>query len=109
MAGDAANNDGDGHYERQKINDPSSPYHLSNSDHPGMTICSGRGTAHAMHVGEYREAKPVLHENKETNMHKPGFTDEQWQSFLKLMEKCKTTPTKEKLTGPTYEDANWSG
>ncbi|CAH9118738.1 unnamed protein product [Cuscuta europaea] len=34
-----------------------------------------------------------------TGLHKPGFTDEQWQTLLKLMENCKTTPIEEKLSG----------
>ncbi|CAH9121015.1 unnamed protein product [Cuscuta epithymum] len=69
----------------------------------------GRGAVQAMHVGEYRDDGPVMHEPKEAVLHKPEITNEQWQYFLKLMEKCKTTSSEEKLTGPTYEDADWSG
>ncbi|CAH9148151.1 unnamed protein product [Cuscuta epithymum] len=43
MAGETRHTGGDGnreHFERRKINDPSSPYFLSSSDHPGMVICA---------------------------------------------------------------------
>ncbi|CAH9147460.1 unnamed protein product [Cuscuta epithymum] len=40
----------------------------------------------------------------------PCFTDEQWRGFLQLMETYKTSSVSaEKLTGPAYEDADWSG
>ncbi|CAH9097350.1 unnamed protein product, partial [Cuscuta epithymum] len=35
----------------------------------------------------------------EVVLHKPAFTDEQWQTFIKLMENCKATSSGEKLTG----------
>ncbi|CAH9132740.1 unnamed protein product [Cuscuta epithymum] len=69
----------------------------------------GRSGVHAMHVGEYRDGEPVMHEKKNVVMHKPEFTDEQWQTLMKLMEKSKNNSSEEKLTGPTYEDADWSG
>ncbi|CAH9100526.1 unnamed protein product [Cuscuta epithymum] len=62
-----------------------------------------------MHVGDYQPENHGLQGGKETTMHKPGFTDEQWHMFVKLMENCKATSTEEKLSGPTYEDADWSG
>ncbi|CAH9112086.1 unnamed protein product [Cuscuta europaea] len=40
-----------------------------------------------------------MRETKEAPMHKPEFTDEQWKSLLKFMEKCKITSSEEKLTG----------
>ncbi|CAH9094772.1 unnamed protein product [Cuscuta epithymum] len=70
---------------------------------------TGRGTAHAMHVGELQGDGTPAQGTKEMVLHKPGFTDEQWQVLIKLMENCKTSSSGEKLTGPTYEDADWSG
>ncbi|CAH9094769.1 unnamed protein product [Cuscuta epithymum] len=106
MAGEAGNN---GNGERRKINDPSPPYYLSRGR--GST---GRGRGrmagcHALHVGDGRKELAAPQESSNAVLHKPGFTDEEWQTLLKLMEKCKTTPTEEKLSGPTYEDTDWSG
>ncbi|CAH9135904.1 unnamed protein product [Cuscuta epithymum] len=75
----------------------------------GSSRGAGRGTAHAMHVGEYQADNTSAQGVKEVVLHKPGFTDEQWQTFIKLMENCKATSSGEKLSGPTYEDADWSG
>ncbi|CAH9093659.1 unnamed protein product [Cuscuta europaea] len=70
---------------------------------------AGRGGVQAMHVGEYQPESQMMQGGKEITLHKPGFTDEQWQTFIKLMENCKATSSEEKLSGPTYEDADWSG
>ncbi|CAH9092871.1 unnamed protein product [Cuscuta epithymum] len=60
-----------------------------------------------MHVGEFQ---PEVHpEQGNEAAHRPGFTDAQWQTFLKMLETCKMTASEEKLSGPTYEDADWSG
>ncbi|CAH9090400.1 unnamed protein product [Cuscuta epithymum] len=46
-----------------------------------------------------------------SNISQPScFSDEQWRGFLQLMETCKASSVSaEKLTGPAYEDADWSG
>ncbi|CAH9070953.1 unnamed protein product, partial [Cuscuta europaea] len=59
-----------------------------------------------MHVGEHHPEDQVGQGTKDITLHRPGFTDEQWQTFLKLMENCKATSSEEKLSGPTYEDAD---
>ncbi|CAH9093344.1 unnamed protein product [Cuscuta epithymum] len=67
---------------------------------------SGQGTAHAMHVGEYQGGEESAQGTKETALHVPGFTKEQWQTFLKLMENCKNAPVGEKLSGMKL-DSEW--
>ncbi|CAH9107151.1 unnamed protein product [Cuscuta epithymum] len=69
----------------------------------------GRGNVQAMHVGECRDDGADKHEVKGGSLHKPGFTDEQWQTLMKWMENCKGNSSEEKLIGPAYEDADWSG
>ncbi|CAH9079514.1 unnamed protein product [Cuscuta europaea] len=92
-----------GKSNRRKINDPSSSYYLSNSD-----AADGNPNSDFTRV--------------------PGFTKEQWQSFLKLVQNwtAKLIKKVEKLgsipvtlpngavtqathMGSTYEDTDWSG
>ncbi|CAH9096044.1 unnamed protein product [Cuscuta epithymum] len=78
--------------------------------HGGLGRGYGRGIAHAMHMGEVQGDAAPAQGTKETTMHAPGFSNEQWQTFLKIMESCKNSSSSgEKLSGPTYEDADWSG
>ncbi|CAH9084243.1 unnamed protein product, partial [Cuscuta europaea] len=57
-----------------------------------------------MHVGEYQADATPAQGVKEVVLHKPGFTDEQWQTFIKLMENCKATSSGEKLSGMKLND-----
>ncbi|CAH9123281.1 unnamed protein product [Cuscuta epithymum] len=70
---------------------------------------NGRGSAQAMHVGQYRDEGADAFDTKGGTLHKPEFTDEQWNTLIKLLENSKVNSSEEKLTGPTYEDADWSG
>ncbi|CAH9079515.1 unnamed protein product [Cuscuta epithymum] len=68
---------------------------------------TGRGGAQAMHVGDIQpDSSPT---QRTEAVHKPGFTEAQWQTFLKMMENCKIPALEDKISGPTYEDADWSG
>ncbi|CAH9079512.1 unnamed protein product [Cuscuta europaea] len=70
-----------GKSNRRKINDPSSSYYLSNSD-----AADGNPNSDFTRV--------------------PGFTKEQWQSFLKLVQNCKASSSQKKLSG-TVMNVEW--
>ncbi|CAH9085933.1 unnamed protein product [Cuscuta epithymum] len=88
-------------------------------DNPGRGRGSGRGkersgpgrgrgkaVAHAAMIGEAYEEKH--REGAEQNT-VSGLSDEQWKVLLQLVEKSKATSSGDKLSGPTFEDADWSG
>ncbi|CAH9076259.1 unnamed protein product [Cuscuta europaea] len=69
----------------------------------------GRPVAHAVQIGEPRDEGQSKVDEKQGVTYAPGFTSEQWKSLLKLGGNCKSSSVEEKLSGPTFEDADWSG
>ncbi|CAH9124305.1 unnamed protein product [Cuscuta epithymum] len=71
----------------------------------------GRATANAVHAGpEEAAAQPKDEKPDLTASHgSQVFTQEQWRALMKAMENFQVTASSEKLTGPTFEDADWSG
>lgn len=65
---------------------------------------SGCGTAYALHVGVYQGDSAPAQGTKETTSHAPGFTNEQWQTFLKMMENCKNTSLGGKHSGMNLDN-----
>ncbi|CAH9101519.1 unnamed protein product [Cuscuta europaea] len=62
-----------------------------------------------MQLGDNQENATVVSDGQHTSMQRPNFTDEQWNHLMKLLENSKVATREEKLAGPTYEDADWSG
>ncbi|CAH9094828.1 unnamed protein product [Cuscuta europaea] len=53
----------------------------------------GRATAHAVQTGHFEPETVSQFEEKSGVGHNPGFTDEQWQQVMKLLEQCKPVST----------------
>ncbi|CAH9105387.1 unnamed protein product [Cuscuta europaea] len=75
----------------------------------GTSRGRGRASVHAMQAAESFEEAAVMRVGTSAAMQKPTLTDEQWQQLIKMLDNSKIAPHVENLTGPTYEDADWSG
>ncbi|CAH9063368.1 unnamed protein product [Cuscuta epithymum] len=78
----------------------------------GSSPGTGRGrggpttvTAHAVQVNE----SPTCSSAPIERASLPMLSDAQWSDFLKMLQNGKNSFSTEKLTGPRFEDADWSG
>ncbi|CAH9119055.1 unnamed protein product [Cuscuta epithymum] len=76
-------------------------------DGDGSGRRADKAAAHA--VGTVADVIPEVQGIAPGSQHGPMISNEQWTQFLNMLNNCKVTNTTEKLSGPTYEDADWSG